>query len=140
MRAIAHIDTFRSGTNLEAWLFTILRNNFNSEYRKWKRTEQDTDDRYAAALMVPADQIGWGIAHDLRTALGKLSSAHRQALILVGASGLSYDEAAVLAGCEVGTMKSRVNRARRLLAAFISGDGSAARRPGADRASLRRAA
>ena len=121
-RAIAHIDTFKKGSNIAAWLFTILRNRFYTEYRKSKRVGHDTDDRCAEVLTVAPDQIGWGIAKDLRAGLDALSPPQRQALILVGASGLSYDEAARAAGCHVGTMKSPVNRARRALAAFMSND------------------
>jgi RNA polymerase sigma-70 factor (ECF subfamily) len=121
-RAIAHIDMFEPGTNLAAWLFTILRNSFRNEYRKSKRIELHPDERYAESVPVLAEQVGWCVAVDLRAGLETLSSAHRQALFLVGASGLSYDAAAVIAGCRVGTMKSRVNRARRLLAAHMSGE------------------
>lgn len=121
-RAIAHIDTFRNGSNLEAWLTTILRNSFYTECRKLDRVCVGLDEMQAEAPTIPPDQVGWGIAEDLRAGFGALSHAHRQALFLVGASGLSYEEAAIAAGCEVGTMKSRVNRARRDLAAFMSED------------------
>lgn len=122
MRAIAHIDMFEEGTNLAAWLITIMRNSFYNEYRKMKRIEAYPNERYAESVPVVADQVGWCIAVDLRAGLEKLSSEHRQALFLVGASGMSYDAAAVFAGCRVGTMKSRVCRARRLLAAYMSGE------------------
>jgi RNA polymerase sigma-70 factor, ECF subfamily len=138
--AIAHIGSFRKGTNLGAWLFTILRNHFNTDYRKRKREEHDVDDCRAEALTVPPDQVGWGIAADIRAGFAKLSKAQRQALILVGASGLSYGEAAVIAGCEVGTMKSRVHRARTTLAAFLSDEISAVGRAESEGASVRRAA
>ena len=121
-RAIAGIGTFKKGTNLEAWLFTILRNNFRNEYRRSRRTEQDIDGRRAELLTVLPDQDGWSIAEDLRSGLGSLPLKYRQALILVGACGLAYDEAAAVAGCETGTIKSRVNRARTMLAAFMSDD------------------
>jgi RNA polymerase sigma-70 factor (ECF subfamily) len=121
-RAISRISTFEKGTNLDAWLFTILRNNFYNDCRRSRRTWDGIDSEHAQAITVPLDQLGWDIAEDLRVGLGKLSSAHRDALYLVGASGLSYDEAAAIAKCEVGTMKSRVFRARKMLAAYMARD------------------
>lgn len=121
-RAIAGIGGFRQGTNLEAWLFTILRNRFNSEYRKSRRAVQELDDQIADTLATPPEQVGWGIASDLRTGLGKLPPEQQRALILVGASGLSYEEAAAITGWHVGTLKSRVHRARVELAALMSGE------------------
>jgi len=121
-RAIAHIDTFRKGSNLEAWLTTILRNGFYTECRRLRQFREGMDDVHADAPTIPPDQVGWSIGQDLRAGFNALSRAHRQALLLVGASGLSYEEAALVAGCPVGTMKTRVNRARRNLAALMSDD------------------
>jgi RNA polymerase sigma-70 factor (ECF subfamily) len=126
-RAIAHIGSFEEGSNLGAWLFTILRNNFYNEFRKSNRVEHDADDRHAGSMTIPPDQAGWELAEDFRAGFGKLSNAHRQALFLVGASGLSYDEASAVAGCPVGTMKTRVNRARRSLAAYMSEESACGR-------------
>ena len=141
LRAIDRIDRFENGTNIEAWLFTIMRNSFNNEYRRSKRMVQDEDDRIAETLSIPAGQTGWAIAEDLRAGLGKLSPDQQQALFLIGAAGLSYDEAAVIAGAEVGTIKSRVNRARRALAAFMSDEEvSKARRAASDQSRRRSAA
>jgi len=141
LRAISGIATFDTGSNLEAWLFTIMRNSFNNEYRRSKRMVQDIDDRLAETLAVPAGQVGWGIAQDLRAGLGTLSPDQQQALYLVGAAGLSYDEAAERTGCHAGTIKSRVSRARSSLAAFMAGDDrSMSRRSLADHARARRAA
>jgi RNA polymerase sigma-70 factor, ECF subfamily len=120
VRAIAGIHLFKQGSNLEAWLCTIMRNSFNNECSRSKRTVQDEDDRLAETLSVPPDQIGWGIARDLRAGLGRLSPDQQQALFLVGAAGLSYEEAAEKMGCQAGTIKSRVSRARTMLAAFMS--------------------
>ena len=121
-RAIAGIGTFKSGTNLEAWLVTILRNIFSTECRRARRTEQDVDGRRAELLTVVPDQDGWCIAEDLRAGLQRVPNPYRQALILVGVSGLCYDQAAAVAGCQSGTIKSRVSRARTMLAAALSGD------------------
>ena len=121
-RAIASIASFRPGSNLEAWLFTILRNRFNTEYRKSKRAAQELDDQIAETLATPPEQLGWGIASDLRAGLGKLAPDQRRALFLVGASGLSYEEAAEITGWHVGTIKSRVHRARIVLAELMAGE------------------
>jgi RNA polymerase sigma-70 factor (ECF subfamily) len=121
-RAIANIDSFTKGSNLEAWLITILRYGFYNECRKLGRTCQGADEVQAEAGATPPDQVGWGIAQDLRAGFGALSHAHRQALFLVGVSGLSYEDAALAAGCPVGTMKSRVSHARKDLATFMSRD------------------
>jgi RNA polymerase sigma-70 factor, ECF subfamily len=141
LRAITHIDTFRPGSNLDAWLMTILRNHFFSECRERKRTVEDVDGEHAETLATLPEQVGWCIAKDLQEALQKLSPSHRQALILIGESGLSYEEAAVICNCEVGTVKSRVHRARIELASLLSSE-KRARRTGSGSQSLpaRRAA
>jgi len=122
MRAWAHADSFQEGTNIKAWLFTILRNSFASQYRKRKREVEDADGEMAAQLATPAEQEGHVSLDDLKTALGKLPDEQREAVLLVGASGFSYEEAAEICGCAVGTVKSRVNRARVRLAQLMYGD------------------
>ena len=136
LRAIAHIDSFRQGTNLDAWLVTILRNRFFSECRERSRTVQDVDGRHAETLETMPEQVGWSIAKDLRESLQKLEPNQRQALILVGGSGLSYEEAAAICRCEVGTVKSRVHRARIELASLMSGEKRAPRVRSGSRATL----
>jgi RNA polymerase sigma-70 factor (ECF subfamily) len=116
MRAIANIDSFEPGTNMQAWLFTILRNRFRSEYRKRRREVEDADGHYVESLVAQPEQTSRLEYKELRVALDKLPSDQREALILVGASGFSYEEAAAICGCAVGTIKSRVNRARNRLA------------------------
>src|ERR1700690_2659181 len=116
LRALSHIDSFEPGTNMPAWLFTILRNLFRSEYRKRRREVEDGDGRYADSLKSHPEQPGRGEFEELRAALAKLPPDQREALILVGASGFSYEEAAAICDCAVGTIKSRVNRARTRLA------------------------
>ena len=122
LRALSHIDRFERGTNLNAWLFTILRNLFHSEYRKRKREVEDVDGTYAARLKTAPDQGSWLDFQDFRTALAKLPADQREALLLVGAQGFSYEDAAHIMGCAIGTVKSRVNRARMRLAALLSLD------------------
>ena len=120
LRALVNIDSFEPGTNLSAWLFTILRNLFRSEYRKRRREVEDGDGTYAESLKSQPEQEARVEFREFRTALSKLPSDQREALILVGASGFSYEEAANICGCAVGTIKSRVNRARTRLAELMS--------------------
>jgi RNA polymerase sigma-70 factor, ECF subfamily len=120
LSAWAHIDSFEAGTNMAAWLFTILRNGFNSEYRKRRREVADVDGLYAAKLTSPPEQEARLELEEFREALGRLSVEQCEALVLVGASGFSYEQAAEICGCAVGTIKSRVNRARSKLAELLS--------------------
>ena len=124
LRAIANIDSFQPGTNMSAWLFTILRNLFRSEYRKRRREVEDTDGSYAESLKSQPEQNSHLEFKEFRTALSKLPADQREALILVGASGFSYEEAAAICECAVGTIKSRVNRARNRLADLLSIEGA----------------
>jgi len=121
-RALTHIDSFRPGTNMPAWLFTILRNQFRSEYRKRRREVEDADGGYAESLKSQPEQDGRVEFTEFRAALAKLPADQREALILVGASGFSYEETAKICGCAVGTIKSRVNRARSRLGELLSVD------------------
>ena len=120
LRALANFDSFRPGTNMSAWLFTILRNHFRSEYRKRRREVEDADGSYAKTLKSPAEQEGHIEFEELRVALATLPGDQREALILVGPSGFSYEEVAQICGCAVGTIKSRVNRARTRLTEIMS--------------------
>jgi RNA polymerase sigma-70 factor (ECF subfamily) len=119
-RALAHIDSFQPGTNMQAWLFTILRNLFRSEYRKRRREVEDVDGRFADGLETQPDQESKVEFADFRTALAQLPTDQREALILVGAAGFSYEEVAKICGCAIGTVKSRVNRARNRLAEILA--------------------
>jgi len=119
-RAIANIDSFQPGTNMSAWLFTILRNLFRSEYRKRRREVEDADGSYAESLKSHPEQSSNLEFKEFRVALDKLPAEQREALILIGASGFSYEEAAAICECAVGTIKSRVNRARTRLADLLA--------------------
>ena len=125
LRALSHIDRFERGTNLNAWLFTILRNQFHSEYRKRKREVEDADGSYAARLKTHPNQQSRLDFEDFRTALATLPLDQREALLLVGAQGMSYEEAAAVCKVAVGTVKSRVNRARTRLASLLDLTGEA---------------
>ena len=115
MKAWAAHASFIPGTSLRAWLFTIMRNTYFSQYRKARREVQDSDGEAAARLVSAPAQDGHLDLADFRVALEKLPDDQREALILVGASGFSCEEAAEICGCAVGTIKSRVNRARQKL-------------------------
>ena len=112
IKAWTNKDKFEPGSNLRAWLFTILRNTYYTSVLRRRREVRDEAGEYAGALKSPPTQ-DWSVAmHALREALQQLPDEHREALILVGAAGLSYEEAAEICGCALGTIKSRVNRAR----------------------------
>ncbi len=116
--------SFAEGSNLKAWLFTILRNTFLSERRKRKREVEDQDGVMAAQLSVHGAQSGHMDMIDFRKAFATLPEEQREALVLIGAEGFSYEEAALMCGCAVGTIKSRVNRARVKLCEILGVDGA----------------
>ena len=120
LRGWANLDSFEPGTNMSAWLFTILRNLFRSEYRKRRREVEDVDGSYAESLTTLPEQDSRLEIDEFRKALKLLPAEQRESLILVGASGFSYEEAASICGCAVGTIKSRVNRARSRLASILA--------------------
>ncbi len=107
--------SFEMGTNMKAWTFMILRNQFYSEKRRsWRQSQLDQEA--AERTLVAIDDPSAPVALDeLRMGLAMLPAEQREALILVGAGGFAYEEAAVICGCAVGTVKSRVSRARRAL-------------------------
>jgi len=114
--------SFQAGTNLRAWLFTILRNQHKSHLRRaWRQTQLDPE--IAALIPAPPDEQDWASElSDTMRAVHRLPAHQHQALILITAAGLTYDEAASLTNIATGTMKSRVARARRNLAEILNGD------------------
>ena len=106
---------FTPGTNFTAWLFTILRNQLYSDLRKRKREVEDAEGVQAGKLKALAGQEDASTLKVVWERIGNLPEVQRQALLLVGAEGRTYEEAASLLGCQVGTVKSRVSRARALL-------------------------
>jgi RNA polymerase sigma-70 factor (ECF subfamily) len=112
-------DQFRPGTNLRAWLSTILRNRFYSTQRRRKWRAEYDQEIIERTLMAPDDPSANVELEDVRRALAILPDFQREALILVGAGGMSYDEVAEIMGCPVGTVKSRVRRARDELQAIL---------------------
>ena len=125
LRAWSKSDRFQPGTSLRAWLFTILRNIYYSNYRKRAREVQDSDGVYARRLTVPGDQESHLDLEDFRKAMAKLPAEQREVLTLIGASGLSYEEAAAICEVEIGTIKSRLSRARSKLVEMLGLDEAA---------------
>lgn len=121
MRAINNVQRFKPGTNLKAWLFTIVRNEHYSQLRRNKFEAQGMDIELLPEPSVPPDHDGKLELRDLNRALASLSPGQRTALILVSVSGFSYEEAAEICGCAVGTIKSRVARAREMLLELLEG-------------------
>jgi RNA polymerase sigma-70 factor (ECF subfamily) len=119
LKAWTHMNSFKEGTNLRAWLFTIMRNSFISQCRRNAREVEDPDGLKAEALTGPPEQEGHVDLQDLQRALTCIPPEQREALILVGGAGFSYEEAAEIIGCAVGTVKSRVNRGRLKLAELL---------------------
>ncbi|HYD45814.1 MAG TPA: sigma-70 family RNA polymerase sigma factor [Phenylobacterium sp.] len=115
IKAWTNREKFEMGTNLRAWLFTILRNTYYTQVTRRRREVRDESGEIAGSLKIEANQ-DWSVTlSGLQAALAQLPDEHREALILVGAAGLSYEEAAEICGCALGTIKSRVNRARNRL-------------------------
>lgn len=119
VKAWTNIEKFQPGSNMRAWLFTILRNTYYSNRRKAKREVADVDGVLTNNLAEKPAHDGRMQLADFRKAMDKLSDEQREALLLVGASGFSYEEAAEMCGVAVGTIKSRTNRARKELAVLL---------------------
>jgi RNA polymerase sigma-70 factor, ECF subfamily len=119
VKAWTNSEKFTLGTNLQAWLFTILRNTYYSSLRKGRREVADPDGTHAQGLFVKPDHDGRLAYNDFQRAFDRLSPEHREVLTLVGASGFSCEEAAVTMGVAVGTVKSRASRARKRLAELM---------------------
>jgi len=119
-KAWASRHRFVMGTNMTAWTFMILRNAFFSEQRRsWRSSSLDPDVAARTLIAVTGDTDRLEL-DELRRAMGMLSPDHREALLLIGAAGLSYEEASAITGCAIGTIKSRVSRARDQLALFYA--------------------
>lgn len=119
LKAWSNIDKFTVGTDMRAWLFTILRNTFFSSKRKTRREVSDTDGAHAATMFEKPHHDGRLAFTDFNRAFDQLSPEHREVLILVGANGYSYEEAAQMMGVAIGTAKSRANRARARLCEML---------------------
>lgn len=122
VKTLASIESFRIGSNLRAWMFTILRNTFYSDLRKRRREVEDVDGQHAAQLAELPRQEGFIDLEDFKRAFAQLHADHREVLTLIGSSGCSYEEAAEICRCPVGTIKSRTFRARRRLSELMGLD------------------
>ncbi|MGH7124872.1 MAG: sigma-70 family RNA polymerase sigma factor [Stellaceae bacterium] len=122
VRALAHADQFRPGTNFKAWITTILRNSYFNVVRQRSRAAPMSAVAPDSEPSTSGGQEEQLDMRDFERAFKCLPSAQREALLLVGASGFSYEAAAEVAGCAVGTMKSRVARARTSLTRRLDGE------------------
>jgi RNA polymerase sigma-70 factor, ECF subfamily len=121
MRAWAARASYTQGSNFRAWMFMIMRNQFYSTLRKNKRmTSLDPEVAERVLVVAPAQQNGINV-DDVAKALQKLPAEQREVMLLIGANGLSYEEAAEIIGCAMGTVKSRLARGRAALTALING-------------------
>lgn len=116
IKAWAGFHTFKVGTNLKAWLFTILRNTFYSELRSRRLQLEPLDDLISHSIAVSGGQDSAMVLRDFLAAFRQLSLEQRETLLLVGALGFSYEEAAEVCGVPTGTIKSRAHRGREALA------------------------
>jgi RNA polymerase sigma-70 factor (ECF subfamily) len=122
LSACAGIQSFKPGTHMSAWLITILRNHFYSEWRR-RRRRLESIDNHAVTMAAGPTQIAQVEYNEFCHALTQLRPEQREALVLIGASGHSYEEAAQICGCPIGTLKSRVHRARSDLAQLLAIEG-----------------
>lgn len=114
-KALANLDKFEPGTRLKSWLFTIMRNTFCTRIKKSKRETIGIPEGIAAKLVTEATQEWTVQAEEVRRALERLPAHHREMLVLIVMLGERYEDAAEICGCAVGTVKSRLSRARQQL-------------------------
>ncbi|HET8729449.1 MAG TPA: sigma-70 family RNA polymerase sigma factor [Alphaproteobacteria bacterium] len=115
MRALRAQDQYQPQTNLKAWLFTILRNQHITTMRRARFNTSSLDDCSEMVVSIPPSQYDKMQMRDVQAALMRLTAEHREVVMLIGAAGVSYEEAAQICGCPIGTVKSRLSRARREL-------------------------
>lgn len=127
-RALGAAHRYQPGTNMRAWLFTILRNCHFSERRKARYDGGSIDDLPERLQTTRGDQMVSLELKEVRVLLQSIPVQYREALILVSAAGMSYDEAAAVCKCAVGTIKSRINRARNELTRLMDAPVSPSRR------------
>lgn len=124
LKAWAASASFQPGTNMKAWLFTILRNHAMTQFKRRSREVEDVDGKIAGNVESRAGQEGHMALNEMRDALARLPEDQREAVLLVGAAGFSYEEVAEMCGTLVGTIKSRVSRGRAMLAQLMYGDAA----------------
>jgi RNA polymerase sigma-70 factor (ECF subfamily) len=124
LKAWSGRERYQVGSNMKAWMLTILRNQYYSELRHKRFEVADPNDEHASRMSVPPEHEAASQMEMLSYALTKLSNEQREAILLVCASGLSYKQAAVICNCAVGTIKSRIARARDHLLQWLGGEGA----------------
>lgn len=124
MKAWVARERYEPGTNMKAWTFTILRNHFLNEIRRSSRMTEMDEGTEHPDLVAEASQEDAVHVSDLQSALYRLPEDRREALLLVGAGGFSYEEAAQVCGVPAGTIKSRVARGRAQLMAMLNDEGT----------------
>lgn len=131
LRVLAKADQFQPGTNFKAWVFTIMRHQHIDQARRRRREATTFGDNTAIEnlMAVKAPQEDSMVLGELMGAIGKLNKAQRETLVLVVGNGLSYEEAAKVCGCPIGTIRSRLARARQELERMMVGDEEYAKRP-----------
>lgn len=119
MKGIANAHRFQPGTSLKSWLFTILRNTFYTNIKISNREHPGAAGCVSEdCVLLPSQE--WSVRGiELREALERLPEDQREVLVMIGVLGISYEEAAVICGCAVGTIKSRLNRARNRMLAYL---------------------
>ena len=122
IKAWSSRDSFRPGTNMKSWTFTILRNHYVSELRRNSRDSALDPQTAENMLIMPAEQEARVHLSDMEAALQQLSPERREAVVLVGAGGFTYEEAAGICDCAIGTIRSRVARARAELAELLASE------------------
>ena len=133
VKAWSHAESFEQGTNFRAWLVTILRNTYFNQYRKLSREVQDSDHVHAEQIAVGGEQESSVSMRDMQRAIDLLPPDQREILLMIGVTELSYEEAAQICNIAVGTVKSRLNRARARLAELLGLTGDPITRSGSDR-------
>lgn len=123
LKAWENRSQFREGGNFKAWIYAILRNTARSQFRKTAKEVEDVDGVYSDTLATGGMQEGRLESLELQSALAELSPEQREAVILICACGVSYEEGARIAGVSVDALKTRVSRGRRRLLEVSEGIG-----------------
>ena len=119
VKAWSHHDSFEEGTNLRGWLVTILRNTYFTEYRKRQREVQDSEGALAGRIVIEGGQQSKVEMNEVQPAINRLPDDQREIVLMIGVLELSYEEASAILNVNIGTVKSRLNRARTKLAQLL---------------------
>ena len=111
-KALANLERFERGTRMKAWLFTIMRNTFLTGIKKTNRESPGQDDCVSGQSVTAPSQEWAQRSWEVAQAIDQLPEDQRQVIVLIGMIGIGYEDAAAICGCAIGTIKSRLNRAR----------------------------